>query len=403
MVILICALAITILTIIVALILYWYLSPVLKPFPRPSGNHAVGTISFSWFDHTRPTEKQNNLPFPRTVSAQIWYPSEGEPNHTARAPYCSEKIAYLRRRTTRFSRLPGWLLDPLTSIKTFEQANASIFKTQTSYPIIFFSPGRMMGKELYSILMQELASNGFVVVGIDHAHDSLLTFAPNGRAQELNSLFEGIDADATVDKKFDSIVHTRKEDILFVLDKVIDLNNLPHSPFFKLLDTSKIGIAGHSLGGRTALELCLTDPRFKAGVNMDGDVTPKLIGLQMPVPFLTLLGEWGLRRATHLSHCQRIRFNISQEEANTYTQGSRNRMEKFCEQAGPLCNHALVEGTTHHAFSDFALLKWPLSLFIRSQSVSSYEITISINTRLRRFFDKTLTQTTPTTKSEPRI
>jgi len=36
------------------------------------------------------------------------------------------------------------------------------------------------------------------------------------------------------------------------------------------LDLDRLGVMGHSLGGATAVQVCLEDPRFKAAINLDG-------------------------------------------------------------------------------------------------------------------------------------
>jgi hypothetical protein len=58
-------------------------------------------------------------------------------------------------------------------------------------------------------------------------------------------------------------------DIVFVIDKLHELNE-GHSLFRSKLDSSRVGVFGHSRGGRVAARTCQKDPRVKACANQDG-------------------------------------------------------------------------------------------------------------------------------------
>jgi len=59
------------------------------------------------------------------------------------------------------------------------------------------------------------------------------------------------------------------EDIQFFVDNLEAIDS-PLPSFISNLDTSKIGIFGHSFGGAAAGEFCKIDPRCSAGINLDG-------------------------------------------------------------------------------------------------------------------------------------
>ena len=63
--------------------------------------------------------------------------------------------------------------------------------------------------------------------------------------------------------------HFLDPDAQFVLDELGRLN-AADPRFAGRLDLDKMGMFGHSLGGATAAQLCLRDPRCKAGAAMDG-------------------------------------------------------------------------------------------------------------------------------------
>lgn len=57
------------------------------------------------------------------------------------------------------------------------------------------------------------------------------------------------------------------------------------------LDTSKVGIYGHSLGGATAAEAILSDSRLMGGVNLDGTFFGSAIDRGLDKPFMIMAHE----------------------------------------------------------------------------------------------------------------
>jgi hypothetical protein len=63
------------------------------------------------------------------------------------------------------------------------------------------------------------------------------------------------------------------------------------------LDTSKVGIYGHSLGGATAAEAMLSDSRLKGGINIDGSFFGSVINRGLDRPFM-IMGHEGKNLTT---------------------------------------------------------------------------------------------------------
>jgi pimeloyl-ACP methyl ester carboxylesterase len=57
------------------------------------------------------------------------------------------------------------------------------------------------------------------------------------------------------------------------------------------LDTSKVGIYGHSLGGATAAQTLLSDSRFIGGINLDGTFYGSVIKQGLNKPFMIFAHE----------------------------------------------------------------------------------------------------------------
>jgi predicted dienelactone hydrolase len=62
--------------------------------------------------------------------------------------------------------------------------------------------------------------------------------------------------------------------------------------FAKNLDTSKIGVFGHSQGATAAGQALLDDERIKAGISIDGILWGSMIDSTLTKPFAILSGEW---------------------------------------------------------------------------------------------------------------
>src|SRR5262249_39243901 len=72
-------------------------------------------------------------------------------------------------------------------------------------------------------------------------------------------------------KHTDAMLRRSVDDTKLVLDR---LGSLPRGSVGAVLaaqvDAAKIGVLGHSMGGVAAGQLCVEDPRCRAGLNLDG-------------------------------------------------------------------------------------------------------------------------------------
>lgn len=136
-----------------------------------------------------------------------------------------------------------------------------------TYPLIVFSHGAFGIKTSNESLYLELASHGYVVCAIGHTYQSLFTridgnpvLMDNGYMKEV--MAEDAHADkAQSCKYYRKWMKTRTGDIQFVLEHTIaQVNRINQETtangaqgFYELIDPTKIGVMGHSLGGSAAL------------------------------------------------------------------------------------------------------------------------------------------------------
>jgi len=167
-----------------------------------------------------------------------------------------------------------------SAIETFERMGPPAARGR--FPVVLYSPGLGDVRSWDSVLVDQLASEGYVVVTIDPTYDASAVEFPGGRVatSRLLQMYEQSVADGTQTRFIETVVAgTRFADTKFVLDSLTRLAggqdpDAEHAPLpaglGAVLDLGRVGMFGHSGGGFTTLETMYEDPRIKAGINMDG-------------------------------------------------------------------------------------------------------------------------------------
>ncbi|MEU5869135.1 alpha/beta hydrolase [Nonomuraea sp. NPDC047529] len=232
--------------------------------PRPTGPDPVGRDTLYLVDQSR---KDPWVPSsgPRRLMLSIHYPARsvsGPP-----APYMStEEAASLLRRKAPGADVPA---EVISGIRTHARAGAPPEKGR--HPLVVLSPGLGLPRAGLTSLAEDLASRGYVVASIDHAYESSGTVFPGVGLLTCAPL---CDQPRPPEGGKATISRNRAKDVSFVLDRLTGRH-----PAWKragLIDARRIGMAGHSIGGDTASTTMLTDPRVKAGINLDGTVDATL-------------------------------------------------------------------------------------------------------------------------------
>lgn len=133
--------------------------------------------------------------------------------------------------------------------------------TAGNFPLIVFSHGAFGTRTSNETLFYELASHGYVVCSIDHTGQCLYTTLENGELRLVDSGYMGeLRSENAKEDKQNSLalykkwMGTRVADINFVIDAIIaQAKENSDKALFVLVDSEKIGVIGHSLGGAAAL------------------------------------------------------------------------------------------------------------------------------------------------------
>ena len=250
--------------------------------PEPTGDYAVGTTSYHFIDSEQEetyTEDPNDN---REITAKVWYPSVEVPEADT-ASYFSEELS--SAIALGLDIPPEDFINVVNSISTNSVTNAPVAEAESEYPVLIFSHGSGDLPELNAVTAEELASQGYVVVALNHTYDSTVNVFPDGRIIPRSPILD--------EAEDDEVIELRAEDAQFVLDELeeIDAGDDPTGLFSGKLDLERVGMYGSSFGGATAAKVLSVDSRFKAGINLDGPLYGDVANASLSQPFMFLNSE----------------------------------------------------------------------------------------------------------------
>ena len=241
-------------------------------FPRPSGQFAVGTTVLQWTDPDRPEAATPAPDDRRTVVVQLWYPARPSAAGAERAQYAgrtAHEAHVVFGALADYLGVPGFLLDGAAGARTRSVPDAAVADTGGRFPVVLFSPGLGGVRTQNTAWAEELASRGYVVVGVDHPYDSAAVVLADGTT--VRTLDAATGDDAEDQRRVNDWTAVRAADLSFVLTQVgrLDRGEIP-GPFTGRLDTERAAVTGHSAGGAAALLAARQDARFAAVIDIDG-------------------------------------------------------------------------------------------------------------------------------------
>lgn len=312
------------------------LQPLIS-LPEPMGEYQTGTATYYFTDPER-EEIYTELDDNRELAVKVWYPIDADTGIPA--PYISEELgaAISGLELPKDSSDIGQVLQ---SIPTNSILNAPVAETDTEYPVLLFSHGLGAFPEVHTIQAEALASEGYVVVSINHTYDSLVSVFPDGEVTPQTPVLAA-DEETDFNRDFLDIISqdvtVRAEDAQFVLDELSDLDagDDPLGLFADKLDLDKVGILGHSLGGATAAETLALDNRFQAGINQDGGLYGSNAGASLIQPFMFLNAD---------------RTNAPADELPIF-----DLQQQFLDNLIGDGYDVSIAGTEHNSFTDLAFL-----------------------------------------------
>jgi predicted dienelactone hydrolase len=247
--------------------------------PAPTGSFPVGRSEFDWIDSARPDPLADQGRAARELVVWVWYPAARA--GTTPAPYLPPNWTQARDK----DQGAGVLIEKnFDRILTHSYEGSALAPAPDVFPVLVMEPGMGPIATDYTVFAENLASLGYVVVGINPTYTANWTVFPDGRValRSAKGTIPDLDTPAQVREDGNRILAVWIEDVTFVMDQLAKLNANQAGLFNHRLDLEHIGLWGHSFGGATAITVCQQDSRCKAGVDMDG--TPFSEGAQAPIP-----------------------------------------------------------------------------------------------------------------------
>lgn len=252
-----------------------------SPFPAPTGPFKVGTVIEQWVDSSRAEAFTEAADDKRQLLVQFWYPAEPKAGDTL-APYMAasdETLTMIEAliEGSRDVKLPLSQSD-FAAYQSHAYSGAAIATKQETYPVLVFSPGFGATPSMYTVELEEIASQGYIVLGINHPYGSAATAFLRGPTVTLNPKFNA-------SANFPVWV----QDQIFVLGQLETLNaNDPDELFAGKLDLKHIGLFGHSVGAGVAMKVASQDRRVSAVLSEDSPALGNRVDKSLEVPFLMM-------------------------------------------------------------------------------------------------------------------
>lgn len=310
-------------------VLALYLFPALD-LPAPSGPHLVGVRSFELDDPARTGVLLAGKDEPRRLLVRVWYPAQDVAGRERRPYFTQAEADGMARGIGDLFGFPPFLKYAKHAL-THSHEDAPLLAGTRDLPTAFYSHGFHSFLSQNTVLMEELASHGYVIYSVQHTYDASGTVFPDGSVAPIDPAlieqatqspeargelpeamvkgYTGTDLGERLQGQLqnaeekvaarDRIITVSGPiwlaDRLFVHDR-LQRGEVPAevAGIVAASALDRVGEMGMSFGGSTSGAVCMVDPRCAAGVNLDGgDFHLLAVAADLPRPLLMFHSDFG--------------------------------------------------------------------------------------------------------------
>ena len=340
--------------------------------PSPTGPSRVGTHLVDLVDASRSDPYLANGA-KRELLVRFWYPAAVAQNCDPAAYTSSGVWNYL----AQLEKVPP------PQVKTNSCQDAPV--ASGAHPVVVFTHGYTGTFTDYTFLFEDLASRGYVVASVNHTFEASAVQFPDGRLVK-SVLGSHVGNTSQLDEQAISLaVAVRLADLKFVLDELQRLNASRTGPFAGRLDMLHVAVAGHSLGGMTALLGLKLDPRLGAAISIDGVIPGPLLGATDKPVLMLFAGRDAWDQDTcHLwsgLHGPRLALNFKGSEH--LTPSDAVWLAKGAIQTGTVGMESTIAAIRNYitAFLDTNLKGNPTGLLLQGASSDYLDVEVTTQTQ----------------------
>ena len=255
----------------------------MKTLPKPDGSYHVGSVTHEITDASRASHVASH-DLGRRIFVKFWYPASESAPHTGRRELLWEQLRGA-------SDIPGFarlLLRPAMKVTTNSHHGAQYATNVGPARVLIYSHGLISFASENSMLMEHLASYGYVVLALQHL-DQLAEFRALQHAQSKEQRQE----QAALERRIKTTVREEGAALWrqyfaissntnrIVAARAVDVEHavtvlgtlLEAIPGFDRVSPAElVGVVGLSLGGAVATEYAKRNAGVGCVVNFDGGI-----------------------------------------------------------------------------------------------------------------------------------
>ena len=387
------------------LLLAWSLPYILPVFslPTPTGKYKIGS-DYMHLKTDREEEITENTDDKRELMIKVWYPANIKNEEKESYLNDGDRIGFAKKYG-----LPKSTFNYLNYVETHTYKLPKV--ANEKFPVLIFSHGSYSKASGYYAIIEEIVSQGYIVLNINHTYESTGTLFPDGTIKLYNKEYDEKHVStqqmgALAWKSQQDFKNAKTEDEKLLVSKnilknyiasditkrwskditsVIDILEIWNKSSFlaNRLDTNKIGVFGHSQGASAVGQSLLEDDRITAGACLDGILWGDMIDSTLTKPFLIISSDWKSPHPNFNTYALRNGSSTAFYDAKINNSGHASFMDiplminlQFINEAGTINPESAYKITTETLlqFFDKYLLDKPTNLIDLKTKYNEFEI-----------------------------